>query len=89
MKCYTSKSSVRRNIRFIYYKLNQNFTKTKWKYDDKINHVIKEPKGTIGYSFIGPTLLKKALNIFTNGEKYTNEQLDYTTTKLITEHGED
>ena len=79
-----------KNNRFIYYKLNQNFTKTKWIYDvKKIKPVAKEPKpvGTIyKNSFIGKTLMKKVITAFTNGERYTNEELDYTTTKLFKEH---
>ena len=51
----------------------------------------KEPKpaGTINEtSFVNKTLMKKVINAFTNGEIYTNEELDYTTTKLFKEHGD-
>ena len=81
-----------KNKRFIYFKLTQNFTKTKWIYDvKKIKPVAKEPipAGTINKtSFVNKTLMKKLITAFTNGEIYTNEELDYTTTKLFKEHGD-
>jgi len=76
MKCYTSKNSVR-NIRSIYYKLNQNFEKTKWEYTETkllIDKSIKpNPKQD---TFFGPALYKKVIGLFNDGKKYKNKNLD-------------